>query len=229
MEALVCRRVRLTIRTTQFELGGASLFDRVMMERLKAEIDRLSDEDAEMAEDEDEIWDEEFEDESDEDDKLEDGRIFADFDSEQKLELVTEAELTDDGKRVEIRYEETELTGMEGAVTCISYDREAPGIVSMLRGGSVYTVLIFEAGKRHICAYETPVMPFELCIFTRTVCNTIDVRTGGSLDLDYLIEMRGAGTEHTLFHMDVALLEPDRGIGGERAISYDTDERNAEQ
>lgn len=213
---LDCRRVRLSIRTKIFDQGMASIFEKVVLERLIRDLDEL-----------DEI-DDEFDD-SDEDG--EDFDMSDDFDDENnfrqdsfdKVELITEAEYRDDGKRIEIRYEETELTGMEGSITCISFDRESPGIVSILRGGSVYTVMIFEEGKRHICAYETPVMPFELCIFTRRVQNNIGFDTGNSLDLDYLIEIRGAGTERSMFHMDVFPIEGQAIMESDEIIVYNPD------
>jgi Uncharacterized protein conserved in bacteria len=192
---IISRKVRLSIKTIQYESSLDSLFSR-MAEKLRGEIEQL-----EGALDG--IDDGDFFDESFIDDAFAQNFDFMESDDSGGLELVTEAEMTDDGKRIEIKYNETELTGMDGAVTQISFEREVPGIVSMLRGGTVYTVLIFEKGKRHICAYETPYMPFELCIFTRKVDNFLNMETGGSLDLDYFIEIRGAGTERTVFRMDV--------------------------
>ena len=55
--------------------------------------------------------------------------------------------------RVEIAYEETEATGMEGATTAVSFMTEQAGVISMLRDGAVSTVLVFESGKRHHCSY----------------------------------------------------------------------------
>jgi|GEM_PF-396466 len=195
-EFLVCRRVRLSIKTVQFETSMDGLFSR-MMDKLRGEIEQLEGALEGFDDDEDFLDDDFIE------DTFAQNFDFIESEDSGGLELVTEAEMTDDGKRIEIRYNETELTGMDGAITQISFEKDAPGIISMLRGGTVYTVLIFEKGKRHICAYETPYMPFELCIFTRKVENFLDMDAGGSLDLDYFIEIRGAGTERTVFRMDV--------------------------
>lgn len=213
---LDCRRVRLSIRTKMFDQGMSDIFEKIVLERLIRDLDELDEIDDEF-DDSDEAG-EDFDMSDDFDDENDFGQDFVDG-----VELTTEAEYRDDGKRIEIRYEETELTGMEGSVTCISFDRESPGIVSMLRGGSVYTVMIFEEGKRHICAYETPIMPFELCIFTRKVNNSIGFDTGKSLDLDYLIEIRGAGTERTIFHMDVFPIEGQAIMESDEVIAYNQD------
>lgn len=111
--------------------------------------------------------------------------------------------LVEDGDcgRTELRYEETEVTGMSGATTSVSFANHQPGIVSMLREGSVSTALVFESGKRHHCIYNTPFMPFEVCVHTLRVENRI--AEDGSLDLDYIVEIRGAQAERTQFHLQI--------------------------
>lgn len=103
--------------------------------------------------------------------------------------------------RVDISYEESEVTGMDGSVTSISYEISAKGIVSMIREGAVSTVLVFEEGKRHHCVYNTPFMPFEVCVHTLKVENNLD--GVGSLSLDYVVEIRGAKAERTKFTMQI--------------------------
>ena len=96
-------------------------------------------------------------------------------------------------KRAELVYHESELTGMEGSVTKIGFDLDTPDLVTMLRGGSVSTALVFEPHQRHICIYNTPFSSFEVCVHTLEVKN--DILESGSLYLDYLIEIHGARTE----------------------------------
>ena len=103
--------------------------------------------------------------------------------------------------RVEIAYEETEATGMEGATTAVSFMTEQAGVISMLRDGAVSTVLVFESGKRHHCIYQTPFMPFEVCVHTLKVENRL--LDEGYLNLDYIIEIRGARAERTKFRMEL--------------------------
>lgn len=103
--------------------------------------------------------------------------------------------------RVEISYEETQATGMEGSSTAVSFFTREPGVISMIREGAVSTVLVFEEGKRHHCVYHTPFMPFEVCVHTKRVENRLQEK--GSLVLDYMIEIRGARAERTQFSMEV--------------------------
>jgi uncharacterized beta-barrel protein YwiB (DUF1934 family) len=103
--------------------------------------------------------------------------------------------------RAEICYEETDETGMEGSKTSVSFDIDQPGIVTMMRTGAVSTALIFEKDKRHHCVYNTPYMPFEVCVKTIDVKNRIFEL--GHLELDYIVEIRGAKAERTKLYMKI--------------------------
>ena len=119
------------------------------------------------------------------------------------LEIRTQGTLTrsEDG-RITLSYDETELTGMEGSTTSVCFSEQEPQTVTMLRYGSVTTTLVFEQERRHICVYETPIMPFEICIYARRVQNDLTM-DGGDMILDYLIEIHGAKAERTLFELHV--------------------------
>ena len=119
----------------------------------------------------------------------------------EHTETTVEGRYHDSGDRISIGYKETELSGMEGSSTSVSFQKSAPAIVSMLRDGSVKTALIFERGKRHLCVYQTQIMPFEVCVFTKRVDNRLD--TEGTLEMDYTVEIRGAQAERTRFQMRV--------------------------
>ena len=90
---------------------------------------------------------------------------------------------------------------MEDSLTTVTFLKSDPSVVSMIRSGLVSTTLVFEEGKRHHCMYKTPFMPFEVCIRTIKVDNTI---IGfGSLSLDYIVEIRGAKAERTRFSFQI--------------------------
>ena len=128
--------------------------------------------------------------------------MVGDLDPEPEvIEINTFGKKRTDGGRIDISYEESEVTGMDGSTTAISYDTSARGIVSMIREGAVSTVLVFEEGKRHHCVYNTPFMPFEVCVHTLKVENNLD--GVGTLSLDYVVEIRGAKAERTKFTMQI--------------------------
>ena len=110
-------------------------------------------------------------------------------------EMSVEGRYHDDGTRVAISYDESELSGLEGSRTTISFQKDVPAAVTMLRTGSVKTSLLFEVGKCHRCVYQTPYAPFEVCVQTNKVHNAVEGM--GTLELDYIVELKGAEAEHT--------------------------------
>lgn len=120
---------------------------------------------------------------------------------EGPIEMFSEGELYVTDERVIIAYDESELTGMEGSHTQVRFERNQEGLVTMMRSGNVSTILVFEEGKRHICTYQTPYMPFEICVFTKNVKNTL--LENGIIELDYIVEIRGAQAERTQFKIEV--------------------------
>ena len=132
-------------------------------------------------------------------------------DAIEKIELFTEGLMTvtpDAGftetpsYTVAVTYDETELTGMAGARSTITYRTADRGLVTMLRTGMVSTAMTFKAHHRAICTYDTPYMPFSIGIHALTVDNRLD--TDGELKLDYIIEIRGARAERCEMTMRIA-------------------------
>ena len=132
----------------------------------------------------------------------------------EKIDLITEGFLTitpDEGYTEEpsytvaISYDETELTGMAGARSTITYRTADRGLVTMLRTGMVSTALTFKAHHRAICTYDTPYMPFSIGIHALIVDNRLDI--DGILKLDYIIEIRGARAERCEMTMRIVEVE----------------------
>lgn len=131
-------------------------------------------------------------------------------DAIEKIDLITEGLLTitpdggfteEPSYTVAITYDETELTGMAGARSTITYRTSDRGVVTMLRTGLVSTAMTFKAHHRAICTYETPYMPFSIGIHALTVDNRLDI--DGILKLDYIIEIRGARAERCEMTMKI--------------------------
>lgn len=117
------------------------------------------------------------------------------------IEMFSEGELYVTDERVIIAYDESELTGMDGSATQLRFEKNMPGLVTMMRSGTVNTILVFEQGRRHICTYQTEYMPFEVCVYTKEVRNTL--LEDGRIELDYIVEIRGAQAERTHFTIQI--------------------------
>ena len=123
----------------------------------------------------------------------------------EKLELFTEGLLvyTPDGEdaQISLAYDESELTGMEGAHSVLTYHTSEPNLIHLIRSGSVHTALTFQPHHRAICVYETPYMPFQVGIHCLTVNNQL--LDQGKLKLDYIIEIRGAQAERCCMELEL--------------------------
>ena len=120
----------------------------------------------------------------------------------QSMEMYSDARLRLTDDMFSLSYEESELMGMEGTSSQLSFMRSQPGLVTMLRSGSVSTALVFEPNKRHFCTYKTPFMPFEVCVHTLKIDNKL-LGDAATLDLDYIVEIRGAQAERCRLHLEI--------------------------
>lgn len=105
---------------------------------------------------------------------------------------------------VEIRY--TEGESMDETESVIVYDTTKPHAVTICRTGSVMSVLICEEGVRHISAYKTPIMPFEVAVYAKKCDGKLDYEYGGSIELDYIVEVRGADMQRTIMTVDAVVI-----------------------
>ncbi len=130
------------------------------------------------------------------------GDTFSDGENGETTTLTTDCTVADKGSRIEIEYEESEITGLEGSRTKVFFDKNNPSLVSILREGAVSTALVFEEGRRHLCVYETPYFPIELCVSTLSLENTLSYN-GGSMHAEYLVEMNGVLAEKTIITISI--------------------------
>lgn len=126
----------------------------------------------------------------------------------ENIEFTTEGMITADGDKIIISYEESELMGLEGCETSLFFNKIKPNVVTMMRSGSVISGLVFDlSDKRQVCIYETEYMPMEFSIYTRNVGNDMTYDNGGTLNLDYDIEVRGVRTERNRLTLEVTNLK----------------------
>ena len=98
--------------------------------------------------------------------------------------------------RLTLSYAEPQTSGMEGTTTQLLFDLDRPQRITLMRNGAVSTAMTFEPQKRHVTFYDTEYFSFELCTVAAKVSNGLSCE-GGTLDLVYFVELRGADMEHT--------------------------------
>ena len=192
MNEILDRPVMVHI-TTQRQAVGNRLFDELFLRMNRLELDELGPEETPAAQ-----------------------RIPADHsdpsgfkldrdpeDSEEQMELYAEGILTVRDGRVSLRYEEGELTGMEGTSSEILFSLDEPTLVHLTRSGLVSSSMTFKPHSRTACVYQTPYMPFQLGVHCLTVSNNL--LDGDLLCLNYIIEIRGAKAEWC--HMQISYKE----------------------
>ena len=109
-------------------------------------------------------------------------QTFDDNSDPEVIELVTEGTLTPhEGGNYTVRYQESELTGLEGTQTTIQVES---GSVTILREGQVNSQMVFEEGRRHLTMYNTPYGALSIGVNTRKMKVDLD-ETGGSIEIDY--------------------------------------------
>ena len=120
-------------------------------------------------------------------------------------ELFTEAvmEVSPDG-RITLRYEESELSGMEGTTTELIFLQNEPTLVTLRRTGTVRCALVMEEHKQHSGVYETPVMPLDLTVTTHSLINTV-TEDGGYMEAYYSLRFGTVTTTRTWLKVEVLM------------------------
>ncbi|MBE6624874.1 MAG: DUF1934 domain-containing protein [Ruminococcaceae bacterium] len=111
-----------------------------------------------------------------------------------------EGDICVEGDEVKISYVESG-GDMEGVNTTVSYSISNPDELTISREGEVNAIMLFSRGKRTISIYQTPFMPFEIGIYTSRIKN--EIMDKGTLELSYIIEIKGALAQKTELKMEI--------------------------
>jgi len=116
------------------------------------------------------------------------------------LARMRRSEDADGNETIEIEY--TEDDSMENTRTVIAFTPAQNDRVSIIHDGPVMSSLVCERGVRHISAYKTPVMPFEVAVYAKRCDADLTFERGGYIELDYLVELRGMDIQRTCMTID---------------------------
>ena len=100
-------------------------------------------------------------------------------------ELMTEGTMTLLPDGLLLRYEESELTGMEGTTTTFAVGSDH---VVLTRTGSIESQMVFEKGKRNVSLYDMGFGALTIGVKARRLKNELGPE-GGRLEISYGIEI----------------------------------------
>ena len=119
---------------------------------------------------------------------------------DETIELVTEGLLAKEGDGAyTLSYQESELTGLEGTLTTFQIE---DGRITLMRHGEVNSQMVFEEGRRHLSMYNTPYGALAVGIKTHSMDCRMDDH-GGSIEINYAIEIEHAVAGQNLFQIQV--------------------------
>lgn len=109
---------------------------------------------------------------------------------ESTIELTTEGTFYEKNGSYYIIYDESEISGMEGATTRVKIENNKK--VSMKRFGTSSADLVFEEGIKHEANYLTQFGNFTIGVITNNLYLDINKETGkGKIEVDYDLKILG--------------------------------------
>ncbi len=116
-------------------------------------------------------------------------------DATDEIELCSEGFIETNAQgQIEISYMENEDDPQLRTESKIIFHPDEPSLVIMSKEGAISTVLSFEEGKTHICAYDTPFMPFKVYVTTKQLLNKL--LENGKMKLDYILNINDTDPQH---------------------------------
>lgn len=98
-----------------------------------------------------------------------------------------------------ITYAESAVTGLDGTTTTL---KVAPDSITLIRDGSVSSLMVFEKGRKHTSGYQTEYGMIEVGVTARRLNVDLD-DNGGHFDLEYIIEVNNQVTSFTTLNVKV--------------------------
>ena len=115
------------------------------------------------------------------------------------IELVTEGTMEFCNGGWDIRYEESDLTGLSGVTTTF---RVEPEQVVLTRTGRLNSQMIFREGVNHDSLYQMEFGALMITVCANRIIAQLD-ESGGMIDLSYGIEIEHSTAGEVDYHLDI--------------------------
>ena len=121
-------------------------------------------------------------------------------DGEQDVtELTTNGTLIPTDGGWQLRYKESEATGLEGTETTLEL---SPDRLNLIRTGAHPSMLVLEKNRRHHCNYNTPYGAIDLGTYTSELQYRLSER-GGEILFSYTLGFNGGISSAHTVHISV--------------------------
>ena len=120
-------------------------------------------------------------------------------DREDGLEFTTDGHYSFEDRVGCISYYESEVTGLMGTKTKVCFK---PDEVVVDRKGSITSTMVFKKGNKSSFLYNTPYGTATMGIDTRKIKHNFNEH-GGSMEIDYVIDMSHVTATKNRFLIDV--------------------------
>ena len=115
------------------------------------------------------------------------------------IELVTEGTLEYREEGWDIRYEESDLTGLAGVTTLI---RLEPGQVILQRSGKLRSEMVFREDVSHESLYQMEFGALMLTVCAKQIEANIS-QQGGTIDLVYSVQIEHTEAGMVEYHLEI--------------------------
>lgn len=129
---------------------------------------------------------------------------FEDADNDS-IELVTSGRFYEKGGSYYVSYKESELTGLGDTTTTVKIEDDK---VTVMRFGELQTHMIFEEGQKHISYYDMGFGALTVGVSTKSIDKKLG-ESGGSMKIDYAMEINNAVAGESALFMDIRETTPD--------------------
>ncbi|MBE6911813.1 MAG: DUF1934 domain-containing protein [Ruminococcaceae bacterium] len=123
---------------------------------------------------------------------------FEDADNDS-IELVTSGRFYEKGGSYYVSYKESELTGLGDTTTTVKIEDDK---VTVMRFGELQTHMIFEEGQKHISYYDMGFGALTVGVSTKSINKQLS-ESGGSMKIDYAMEINNAVAGESALFMDI--------------------------
>lgn len=116
------------------------------------------------------------------------------------IQLVTEGTMEFRDNGWDIRYEESELTGMAGVTTTFRVEK---GKVILRRSGALISEMVFQEGVSHTSLYQMDFGALMITVCASRIFAQLGEH-GGMIDLVYTVDIENSAAGTVDYHLDIA-------------------------